>query len=456
MSRPRQNLLLIWVLLALGWAAYGISQPAYRFAQDSSVAAFIILPPAILFLIGWVLLRVWEIGGEVYWLRLPVHLRRGLLRLYIAVGAPWIVFFGYRLLDSLQHPYQHHTSEAFWSLLIVPVGGPILLLVIMWVLAGFRKSEQTASDATHGAKIDPRASQPQPTREPPTDTRNAKSPHDYTDAGKGLGRIFFEPDVWHEMIKLGEFAPDGLVASEAALARIAIIRDAIRRLQPHSVATQMLAGIDQYVGEAFKKPERATTATLAIRLYEQNVLPLTRLSDVLARRLSMSRVTAVEIAPVLKEAAAEAEQLMKVSSALQKLSEPTLMDEFVKLAHGGSPPSRTANLREAIQLSYEVLLGKVIDIAEVQNVATELYNRPLPYSTHNLAVATALNLFRSANIARHQELESIQITSRMTVLDWVKEKKLSPLLAKTFEDTLSKIFKPKNESTLTNGSTEAI
>jgi hypothetical protein len=73
MSRPRQNLLLIWVLLALGWAAYGISQPAYRFAQDSSVAAFIILPPAILFLIGRVLLRVWEIGGEVYWLRLPVH-----------------------------------------------------------------------------------------------------------------------------------------------------------------------------------------------------------------------------------------------------------------------------------------------------------------------------------------------------------------------------------------------
>jgi hypothetical protein len=38
----------------------------------------------------------------------------------------------------------------------------------------------------------------------------------------------------------------------------------------------------------------------------------------------------------------------------------------------------------------------------------------------------------------------------------VKEKKLSPLLSKTFEETLYKIFKPKNESTLTNGSTEAI
>jgi len=205
----------------------------------------------------------------------------------------------------------------------VPVGGPISLLVIMWVLAGFRRSEQTASEAKTSARIDARASQPQPlpkpTREPTTDTRNANSPHDYTDAGKTVGTIFFEPDVWHEMIRLREFAPDSLVASEAALARIAIIRDAIRRLQPHSVATQMLAGVDQYVGEAFKKPERATTATLAIRLYEQNVSPLTRLSDVLARRLSISGVTAVEIAPVLKEAAAEAEQLMKVSSAMQKI-----------------------------------------------------------------------------------------------------------------------------------------
>jgi hypothetical protein len=29
--------------------------------------------------------------------------------------------------------------------------------------------------------------------------------------------------------------------------RVAIIRDAIRKLQPHSVANQMLVGVDQYV-----------------------------------------------------------------------------------------------------------------------------------------------------------------------------------------------------------------
>ena len=45
------------------------------------------------------------------------------------------------------------------------------------------------------------------------------------------------------------------MAREMAYARVAIIRDAIRRLQPHSVATQMLAGVDQYVTVAFAKRE---------------------------------------------------------------------------------------------------------------------------------------------------------------------------------------------------------
>src|SRR6266700_7132525 len=134
---------------------------------------------------------------------LPLHLRRGLLRIYIAVSLPWVAFFGYQFLDALQRPYQHHAAGAYWSLLIVPVGGPISLLVIMWVLAGFRKSEQIASEAKTSAGIDTRSSQPHP-KGPTTDTRNAKSTADYTGAGKGLGKIFFEPDIWHEMNKLHE------------------------------------------------------------------------------------------------------------------------------------------------------------------------------------------------------------------------------------------------------------
>jgi hypothetical protein len=86
-------------------------------------------------------------------------------------------------------------------LLLVPVGGPISLLLILWVLAGFRKSEQTASErkseqaaseAKTGAKTDARPLQPSP-KGSPTDSRNAKSLPNYTEGGKVLGRIFLNP-----------------------------------------------------------------------------------------------------------------------------------------------------------------------------------------------------------------------------------------------------------------------
>ena len=77
-----------------------------------------------------------------HWWRLPEHLRRGLLRLYVVVSVPWVAWFGYQFLDHLQRPYysrSRHAAEVFWWLLLVPVGGPILFLVIAWVIAGFRK-----------------------------------------------------------------------------------------------------------------------------------------------------------------------------------------------------------------------------------------------------------------------------------------------------------------------------
>jgi hypothetical protein len=246
--------------------------------------------------------------------KLPLHLRRGLLRIYIAVSVPWIAFFGYRFLDALQHPYQHHASSAFWSLLSVPVGGPISLLVVMWVLAGFRKSEQAASVAKQGTRARPSQFHPNGS---PTDPPNEKSPLDYTRVGKGLGGIFFEPDAWHDMSKFRE--GDGRVARELAFVRVVIVKDAIRRLRPHNVAIQMSAEVDEYVASAFAKPAEAKTASIAIRLYEQHILSLAQLADVLGRRLSFSAVTAIDIIPLLETATAEAEQLLKVASAAEKL-----------------------------------------------------------------------------------------------------------------------------------------
>jgi hypothetical protein len=73
-----------------------------------------------------------------HWSRLPEHLRRGLLRLYVVVSVPWVAWFGFQLLEHLQHYYyssSRYAADAFW-LLLVPVG----FLVIVWVVAGFQKS----------------------------------------------------------------------------------------------------------------------------------------------------------------------------------------------------------------------------------------------------------------------------------------------------------------------------
>ena len=130
------------------------------------------------------------------------------------------------------------------------------------------------------------------------------------------------------------------MASEMSDARIAIIRDAIGRLQPRAIATQMLSGVDQYVATAFAKTEHATTATVAIRLYEQNVLPLSRLADVIVRRLLKPGVIAPEIALLLEKVAAEAETLMKLSSTMQKLGEQPPADRQLPEVRERSVPNQ--------------------------------------------------------------------------------------------------------------------
>jgi hypothetical protein len=166
-----------------------------------------------------------------------------------------------------------------------------------------------------------------------TATRPPKPHHDYSGAGKALAEIFVKPNVWRDTGKLREYnAPDPVANYEIAFAHVAIVKETIRKCQPDLVATEMLEGVNQYVAEAFAKEESAEAleyygnrplsviAPQAIRLYEENVFPLTQLAAVLARRLSVTGLSTIEIAALFEEIAAEAEQLMKVSSALQKLT----------------------------------------------------------------------------------------------------------------------------------------
>jgi hypothetical protein len=106
-----------------------------------SLVAITLLPPIILFLAGVSIMLAWTRFAKVQWLSLPMHQRRGLLRLYLIVVVPWVAWFGYKFYDGIQH-HSRYIAHAFWSLLSVPIGGPILLLVIVWVISGFRKSAQ--------------------------------------------------------------------------------------------------------------------------------------------------------------------------------------------------------------------------------------------------------------------------------------------------------------------------
>jgi hypothetical protein len=95
----------------------------------------------LLFLVGAA--SLWK-RRRVLWYRLdiptlPRHVQRGLLRLYLVITVPWVAWFGYYILVALNR--YRSVSGAVWSLLIVPIGGPLLYLVACWVIAGFRKPE---------------------------------------------------------------------------------------------------------------------------------------------------------------------------------------------------------------------------------------------------------------------------------------------------------------------------
>jgi hypothetical protein len=110
------------------------------------------------------------------WLSLSEHVRRGLTRLYLVVSVPWVAWFGYLLFDALQQDDQDLASDAFWFLLIVPVGIPIFAAAILWVIAGFRKTEPTKQRS----KQDPSPSMPwgEPSSEAKTQTPSAAT-HNY-------------------------------------------------------------------------------------------------------------------------------------------------------------------------------------------------------------------------------------------------------------------------------------
>lgn len=120
-----------------------------------------------------------------------------------------------------------------------------------------------------------------------------------------------------------------------------------------------------------------------------------------------------------------------------------LLDELIHATYGNPPPLKSANLSDAIAFATDELLGGVVSRTEVTKIATELFESPMPYSTHDLAYAAALNFFKAPE--RRGDLMDAQLMARAKMLELLQEKKLNVHLAKAFEDKLYKDYKPTSE-----------
>ena len=115
------------------------------------------------------------------------------------------------------------------------------------------------------------------------------------------------------------------------------------------------------------------------------------------------------------------------------------MDLFIKAMYGDPPPPKRAKLSEAVDLANDLLMGEVTE-REIATLATQLNSGPIPYSTHDLALSVALSFFKDP--ARVSRLGTAQLMARMSMIEWLQEKKVAPLLVKSVEDTLYKLYKP--------------
>lgn len=153
----RRNLFAIWMVLSAGWAIFQISKgpdqpPASLVLRAVSLPIFLLLMASAVWAIAW----LWKRFGEAEWSGLPSNVRKGLLRLYTAVSLPWIVWFGYQTAyyadrSNYSISARQHLSTSILLLLFVPLGVPILLKIVIWIIQGFapRQKEQTAKNGNH-------------------------------------------------------------------------------------------------------------------------------------------------------------------------------------------------------------------------------------------------------------------------------------------------------------------
>ena len=116
----------------------------------------------------------------------------------------------------------------------------------------------------------------------------------------------------------------------------------------------------------------------------------------------------------------------------------TAKDGVIRAMYGEHPPAKSADLEPAIALAYADLLCEAVPASAIRRTAVELAAGPVPYSTHELAVATALAFLKDPELVGR--LREIQIAARLCALNWMKAGKVAPGVRRMFEDTLYRIY----------------
>jgi hypothetical protein len=129
------------------------------------------------------------------------------------------------------------------------------------------------------------------------------------------------------------------------------------------------------------------------------------------------------------------------NSALAKTQSPrTIMDSMIVSMYGNPPPAKTAVPTQAAQIALKELLLDIVSKDEVDKLTAKLNAGPIPYSTHDLALSVALHFYKSPEFIPY--LSEAQLFARIKALEWLKERKVVPILVKSFEDSLYKLYKP--------------
>jgi hypothetical protein len=85
------------------------------------------------------------------------------------------------------------------------------------------------------------------------------------------------------------------------------------------------------------------------------------------------------------------------------------MGALIRIVYGANP-SKSADLERSITIAYEDLLCELVPLSQVKQKASELFKGPIPYSTHDLAISTALAFFTSPPLV--QILQECRISAR--------------------------------------------